>query len=122
MGSKFNAFAVGVVAGLAVVAVGQELTKAPDQREWKGTVGGVPYNFRLDEWPEIANEYWNPESGHILVPHAIGLGWGVNFAALVTRARALLGVGAPASPDTTAATAARDAETAEATETAPTRP
>lgn len=94
MGSKFNWFAVGVMAGLAAAAVGQELAKAPEARTWKGTVAGVPYNFRVDEWPNITNEYWNPESDHILVPHTIGLGWGVNFAALKHRLETLLGVSA----------------------------
>ncbi|HZC04171.1 MAG TPA: DUF5808 domain-containing protein [Ktedonobacterales bacterium] len=94
MGSKFNWFAVGVVAGLAAAAVGQELAKAPEARTWKGTVAGVPYNFRVDEWPDITNEYWNPESDRILVPHTIGLGWGVNFAALKHRLETLLGVSA----------------------------
>ena len=95
MGSKANWFAVGVVAGLAAAAVGQELAKAPEARTWKGTVAGVPYNFRLEEWPDITNEYWNPASEKILIPHTIGLGWGVNFAALKRRAETLLGVSAP---------------------------
>jgi hypothetical protein len=50
----------------------------------------VPYSFRLSEWPDAANEYWNPDSDRILSPHVIGLGWGVNFAALARYARALL--------------------------------
>lgn len=99
MGSRSNWFAVGVVAGLAAAAIGQELAKAPEARTWKGTVAGVPYNFRLEEWPEVTNEYWNPESDKILTPHTIGLGWGVNFAALKRRVEALLGVSAPASEE-----------------------
>jgi hypothetical protein len=105
MGSKFNWFVAGVAAGLSAAAIGQELAKAPEERAWKGTVAGVPYNFRLEEWPNITNEYWNPDSDQILVPHTIGLGWGVNFAALKHRVEALLGVGAtttsePAPTDT----------------------
>ncbi len=100
MASKMSWFTVGVVAGLAAAAIGQELAKAPDDRTWKGTIAGVPYNFRLEEWPEITNEYWNPDSDTILVPHTIGLGWGINFAALKRRAEALLGVNATTSePD-----------------------
>lgn len=97
MGSRLNWFVVGMVAGLSAAAIGQELAKAPEERAWKGTIAGVPYNFRLEEWPNITNEYWNPDSDQILVPHTIGLGWGVNFAALKHRAETLLGVGAATS-------------------------
>lgn len=107
MASKMSWFAAGVVAGLTAAAIGQELAKAPEDRTWKGTIAGVPYNFRLEEWPEITNEYWNPDSDSVLVPHTIGLGWGVNFAALKRRVEALLGVSAepsgpaPHAPDDT---------------------
>ena len=101
MASQWRWFAVGVAAGLSAAAIGQELAKAPEARTWKGTVAGVPYNFRLEEWPEITNEFWNPESDKILVPHTIGLGWGVNFAALKRRAEELLGLSAGASDETT---------------------
>ena len=97
MASKMSWFAAGVVAGLTAAAIGQELAKAPEDRAWKGTIAGVPYNFRVEDWPEITNEYWNPDSDKVLVPHTIGLGWGVNFAALKRRVEALLGVSAPAS-------------------------
>jgi hypothetical protein len=99
MASKWSWFVVGVVAGLSAAAVGQELAKPKEARTWKGTVAGVPYNFRLDEWPEVTNEFWNPESEKILVPHTIGLGWGVNFSALKRRVEALLGVEAGASDE-----------------------
>ncbi|MDE3229707.1 MAG: hypothetical protein KGO05_07480 [Chloroflexota bacterium] len=95
MASGRSWFVAGVVAGLAAAAIGQELAKTPEDRTWKGTIAGVPYNFRLEEWPEVANEYWNPDSDKILVPHTIGMGWGVNFAALKHRIEALLGVTTP---------------------------
>lgn len=84
---KLRWFVTGVVTGLSAAAIGQELQKDPEQRTWKGTVAGVPYNFRLNEWPDIASEYWNPSSDTILMPHALGIGWGVNFAAVAQRAR-----------------------------------
>ena len=86
---KLRWFMTGVVTGLSAAAIGQELQKEPSQRTWKGKVGGVPYNFRLAEWPDIVAEYWNPSSEEILSPHAIGIGWGVNFAAVAQRARQL---------------------------------
>lgn len=84
---KLRWFLTGVVTGLSAAAIGQELQKDPEQRTWKGKVAGVPYNFRLNEWPDIATEYWNPKNEEILVPHTLGLGWGVNFAAVAQRAR-----------------------------------
>jgi hypothetical protein len=81
---KMNTFTLGVVAGLIAAAVGQELAKEPEQRTWKGKVAGIPYNFRLAEWSSITSEYWNPESDHIITPHVIGMGWGINFAAVLS--------------------------------------
>ncbi len=87
---KMNWFVVGVVAGLTAAAIGQELAKPPAERTWKGRVAGVPYNFRLNEWPDVATEYWNPDSDQIFSPHAVGLGWGINFAAVTRRAQELV--------------------------------
>lgn len=105
MGTKLKWFVAGLVTGLTAAAIGQELAKSPEERTWKGRVAGVPYSFRLSEWADAANEYWNPDSDQILSPRVIGLGWGVNFAALVHRARALVDgateaprAAAPASP------------------------
>ncbi len=91
MGSKLNWFIAGITAGLTAAAIGQELAKPREERTWKGRIAGVPYSFRLNEWPDAANEYWNPDSDQIITPHVIGLGWGVNFAALARRAQELLG-------------------------------
>lgn len=87
---KLSWFAAGIMSGLAAAAVSQELAKPPEERTWKGTVAGVPYNFRVPEWAEIAGEYWNPESDEILTPHAIGMGWGINLAALKSRVAQLV--------------------------------
>ena len=86
---KMNSFVTGVMTGLAAAAIGQELQKPREERTWQGKVAGVPYNFRVQDWGKIAGEYWNPESDQIIVPHVIGLGWGVNFAALVRRVQHL---------------------------------
>ena len=86
---KLNSFVTGVVVGLTAAAVGQELQKPPAERTWKGKVAGVPYNFRLQEWGDVAQEYWNPDSNEIFTPKGIGLGWGVNFAAVVAKVQQL---------------------------------
>ncbi len=87
---RMRGFVLGVIAGISAAAIGQELQKPPIQRTWKGEIGGIPYNFRVNEWQEIAREYWNPSSEALLTPHTIGVGWGVNFAALSRRAQDLL--------------------------------
>ena len=84
---KLRWFITGVATGLTAAAIGQELQKEPQDRTWKGTVAGVPYNFNLPEWRDIAGEYWNSSSDEILTPRVMGLGWGLNFAALVHRAK-----------------------------------
>jgi hypothetical protein len=83
-------FLTGVVAGLAYAAISKELEKPPEARTWQGTIGLVPYNFRFQDWGDLAREYWNPASDQILSPKAIGIGWGINFAALTHRAQVWL--------------------------------
>lgn len=87
---KLNWFTAGVIAGLTAAAIGQELARQPEDRTWKGKVAGIPYNFHAPEWGQIANEYWNPASNKMLSPHVIGLGWGINFAAIWQRIRGLI--------------------------------
>ena len=87
---KLRWFIIGVATGLTAAAIGQELQKEPQDRTWKGTVGGMPYNFNLPEWGDIAGEYWNPSSDEILTPRVLGLGWGINFAALYHRAQEMM--------------------------------
>jgi hypothetical protein len=96
---RFRWFVIGIVVGLTAAAIGEEIKQPPEQREWKGTIAGVPYNFRLDEWSNVAKEYWDPTSDRIVTPHAIGLGWGVNFAAILGRVRELKDMRAPAAQD-----------------------
>jgi hypothetical protein len=87
---KLRWFITGIAMGLTAAAIGQELQKQPQDRVWKGTVAGVPYNFNLAEWRDIASEYWDPRSDEILTRRVVGLGWGVNFAALYNRAQHLI--------------------------------
>lgn len=107
--AKMGTFMAGVVTGLTAAAIGQELAKEPAERTWQGKVAGVPYNFRLNDWRDIAREYWNPESDRILTPHAIGIGWGINVAALVQRLRELV----PESGEQTAVSEGERGQTVE---------
>ena len=72
-----------VVAVIGVVAIVQELRKAPDQRTWHGKVADVvPYDFRIPTVERVRDTYWNPE-GPVLSAKAFGVGWAPNFGALM---------------------------------------
>ncbi len=88
---KLGWFIAGAVSALAAAAVSKELEKPADERTWKGSIAGIPYNFNVPSWFDIAHEYWNPESDRVFSPHAIGIGWGVNLAALWRWAETFLG-------------------------------
>jgi len=71
-----------VVAVIGVVAIVQELRKAPDERTWHGKVADVvPYDFRIPTIERVRDTYWNPE-GPILSAKAFGVGWAPNFGVL----------------------------------------
>ncbi len=74
------------LAGLALVgaAVYQELQKPPAERTWRGTLfGTVPYDFTMPTVERLQEAYWNPNSSSILTDRVFGVGWGVNFHALL---------------------------------------
>jgi len=73
---------------LSLIAVCQELEKPKPEREWHGKVAGfVPYDFRMPTLERIRETYWNPYDSRILVPEAFGIGWAINFYALLERLR-----------------------------------
>ncbi len=73
---------------LAMIAVCQELEKPKEQRLWHGKVAGfVPYDFRRPALKRIREAYWNPYDSRIVVPRAFGIGWAINFYALLERFR-----------------------------------
>ncbi len=76
------------VVTLTLVAVCQELEKPREKRLWHGKVAGfVPYDFRLPTLERIREAYWNPYDSRIVVPEAFGVGWAINFYALLERLR-----------------------------------
>jgi len=71
---------------LTVAAVCQELEKPKEEREWHGKIAGfVPYDFRLPTVERIKEAYWNPYESRILSPEVFGIGWAINFYALLER-------------------------------------
>ncbi len=76
------------VVTFTLLAVCQELEKPREKRLWHGKVAGfVPYDFRLPTLERIREAYWNAYDSRILVPEAFGIGWAINFYALLERLR-----------------------------------
>jgi len=73
---------------LALAAVCKELEKPKEERKWHGTVAGfVPYDFRLPTGEKFREAYWNPFESRIFTPEVFGIGWAINFYALLERLR-----------------------------------
>jgi len=80
----FNRVIPIAVFTLALVAVCQEMEKPKEERKWNGRVAGiVPYDFRKPTLERLKNAYWNPYDSRILTPTSLGLGWAINFYALL---------------------------------------
>jgi hypothetical protein len=47
--------------------------------------GAIPYDFDRPTLRKLRDTVWNPGNARILVPHAFGVGWTVNLAALKRR-------------------------------------
>ena len=74
-----------VLVIIGVVAIVQELRRAPSDRTWHGKVGGfVPYDFRKPTVDRFRDTYWNPE-GPIVQGKAWGVGWVLNLGAVKKR-------------------------------------
>ena len=76
---------------LALIAVCQELEKPKKERKWHGTVAGfIPYEFRMPTLERIREAYWNPYETRIFTPEVFGIGWAVNFFALLEKLRIMV--------------------------------
>ena len=69
---------------LALAAVFQEMEKPDEEREWHGKVACFfPYDFRIPTIERIKESYWNPYERRIFSAPVFGIGWAVNFCALL---------------------------------------
>ncbi|MFC1940171.1 hypothetical protein ACFLXO_05760 [Chloroflexota bacterium] len=76
---------------LTLAAVCQELEKPREERKWHGRVAGfVPYDFRLPTLKKFRAAYWNPHQSRIFTPEVFGVGWAINFPALLEKLRDLV--------------------------------
>src|SRR5260370_41467968 len=71
-----------VVIGMAALmglAIRKQWHMPPEERTWHGTLFGIPYDFR---WPTIERlrvAFWHKNTARVLVPHAFGMDWSINF-------------------------------------------
>lgn len=73
-------------ATVVLLAICQELQKPKSARTWHDKVAGlIPYDFRLPTPAALADAYWNPYDDRIFTPPALGIGWAVNFHALLDK-------------------------------------
>lgn len=72
---------------ITIAAVCQELEKPREERSWNGKLGFVPYDFRLPTLQKLRDRFWNPDDKRIFTPHIWGVGWAVNFFALMEKLR-----------------------------------
>ncbi len=71
---------------LALAAVCQELEKPREERKWNGRLAGIiPYDFRMPNIVRIKEAYWNTDDSSIFTPRVCGIGWAVNFYALLEK-------------------------------------
>lgn len=80
-------FVEAAVVTIALAAVCQELEKPKEERHWHGKVGFIPYDFRIPTIERIQESYWNPDTSQVFLPGGIGLGWAINFHALLEKMR-----------------------------------
>jgi hypothetical protein len=83
----FIRLAQAAVITIALAAVCQELEKPKEERHWHGKLGFIPYDFRLPTIERLKETYWNPENERVFVPLACGIGWTLNFHALLEKMR-----------------------------------
>ena len=79
--------AQAAVITITLAAVCQELEKPKEERHWHGKLGLIPYDFRLPTLERIKGAYWNTESGRVFSDEVFGIGWAVNFYALLEKLR-----------------------------------
>ena len=73
---------------LALVAVCQEIEKPEEERTWHGTIAGfIPYDFRIPTIERFKERFWNSFENHIITPEVFGVGWAINFHALLENMR-----------------------------------
>ena len=84
----FSRIVQAAVIALTLAAICQELEKPKEERKWHGKIAGIfPYDFRIPTIERFKEAYWNPYESRVLTSRAFGIGWAINFYALLERLR-----------------------------------
>ena len=83
----FSRMAQVAMVAITLSAVFQEMEKPKEERAWYGKMGFIPYDFRLPTMERVRAAYWNPEVSRIFSPEVFGVGWAINFFALLEKMR-----------------------------------
>ena len=67
---------------LSAAAIYEQLKRPPEDRTWRGTILGVPYDFRPPSPGRFLDAWWNPDSDRLFLPRDFGVGWAINFHVL----------------------------------------
>jgi uncharacterized membrane protein len=51
----------------------------------RGTILGIPFDWRRPTTARAKHRLWNPDEPRLFVPRVFGLGWDINFARLLDR-------------------------------------
>jgi hypothetical protein len=71
---------------IAATAVVRELRKPAELREWHGSVGLVPYDFRRPTLERLRARWWAPDQP-LIQPQPFGVGWTLNLGKIVASLR-----------------------------------
>lgn len=75
---------------LLAAAILRELAQPAPQRQWHGKLFGfIPYEFRPPTVQRLRQRVWNPEDPRIFTEHFFGVGWTINLASVLKKARRL---------------------------------
>ena len=72
---------------VTLAALCQELEKPREERHWHGKLGFIPYDFRLPTMARLKESFWNAEDARIFTPEVWGIGWAINFYAMLEKLR-----------------------------------
>jgi hypothetical protein len=77
------------VITVTLAAVCQELEKPKEERRWHGKLGVIPYDFRLPTFGRAKQAFWNEEDERIFIKPLFGVGWSINFYAVLEKMRVI---------------------------------
>jgi len=78
-----NTLVLMLAVFLVVAAIRDQLRRPAEERTWQGNIFGFPYDFRIPTIERIRETMWNKDTSRILMPHAFGVGWSINFYPLL---------------------------------------